>query len=222
MNDLPAPTTEGELIRQARDLAIPRLSIRAAAARVGLSPEHWGNIERGYRYTKPGDPPRPFSAPAATLAKMAHALRITPERLESEGQRPDAAEMLREIIRQQRADEPSEFPQVDDGPDDLPDVSPELKRAMTVHLRSILDRLEVVRGMNPSARITGEMMFPPNVASARARERNRRSAASWDNLATVFGSWKPESIAMGLAVMRADVEAAAAVQAAERNSRATG
>src|SRR5258708_6397918 len=91
------PTPEGQLIRQVRDLSIPRLSIRAAAKRIGLSAEQWGYVERGYRPAGAGQPPRRFSPPAATLAKMAHALRITPERLESEGQRPDAAAILREI-----------------------------------------------------------------------------------------------------------------------------
>jgi transcriptional regulator with XRE-family HTH domain len=96
--DAPGPTPEGQLIRQVRDLSIPRLSIRAAAKRIGLSAEQWGYVERGYRPAGAGQPPRPFSPPAATLAKMAHALRITPERLESEGQRPDAAKILREIL----------------------------------------------------------------------------------------------------------------------------
>ncbi len=96
--DALGPTPEGQLIRQVRDLSIPRLSIRAAAKRIGLSAEQWGYVERGYRPAGAGQPPRPFSPPAATLAKMAHALRITPERLESEGQRPDAAEILREIL----------------------------------------------------------------------------------------------------------------------------
>jgi len=96
--DVPGPTPEGQLIRRVRDLSIPKLTIRAAAERIGLSAEQWGYIERGYRPARAGEPPRPFSPPAATLAKMAHALRITPERLESEGQRPDAAEILREIL----------------------------------------------------------------------------------------------------------------------------
>jgi transcriptional regulator with XRE-family HTH domain len=99
--DAPGPTPEGQLIRQVRDLSIPRLSIRAAAKRIGLSAEQWGYVERGYRPAGAGQPPRPFSPPAATLAKMAHALEITPERLESEGQRPDAAEILREILHRE-------------------------------------------------------------------------------------------------------------------------
>lgn len=93
--DLPTPTPEGRLVRRAREMASPKLSIRAAAGRIGLSAEQWGTIERGYRPTRAGEPPQPFSPPAATLARMAHALGISPERLKAEGQRPDAAEMLR-------------------------------------------------------------------------------------------------------------------------------
>jgi hypothetical protein len=102
----PPPTPEGFLIRRMRETAVPRLSIRAAASRVGISPETWGSVERGYRYSRTGGPYawevsyRQFSAPAATVAKMANAVGLTPERLAAEGQRPDAAEVLSEIIRQ--------------------------------------------------------------------------------------------------------------------------
>jgi hypothetical protein len=96
-DDTPSPTPEGQLIRKVRDLSIPKLTIRAAATRSGLSAEQWGYIERGYYPAKDGNPPRPFSPPAVTLAKMAYVLDIAPERLESEAQRPDAAEVLREI-----------------------------------------------------------------------------------------------------------------------------
>ncbi len=101
VDELPRPTPEGKLIRGVRDRFIPKLTIRAAAARIGLSAEQWGYIERGYYPGRSGNPPRAFSAPATTLAKMARALRIPPERLESEGQRPDAAEVLRAIIQEQ-------------------------------------------------------------------------------------------------------------------------
>jgi hypothetical protein len=105
VDDLPRPTPEGKLIRRVRSLSIPKLSIPAAAARIGLSAEQWGYVERGYYPARDGNPPRPFSPPTATLAKMAHALRITPERLEAEGKRPDAAESLREILRDQTQDD---------------------------------------------------------------------------------------------------------------------
>ena len=91
-----APTPEGQLIRRAREASIPKLSIRGAAGRVGLSKEHWGYIERGYRPVS-GEPPQQFSPPSATLARMAYALGISPDRLETEGQRPDAAGCLREM-----------------------------------------------------------------------------------------------------------------------------
>lgn len=97
---LPGPTPEGHLIRRVRGLTIPKLSIRNAAARIGMSAEQWGYVERGYLPSRGGKSPQPFSPPAATLARMAYALEITPERLESEGQRPDAAEVLREMERQ--------------------------------------------------------------------------------------------------------------------------
>lgn len=98
MTDLPR-TPEGRLIRRVREQAIPKLTIRAAAARIGMSPEQWGYAERGYVPRRGDTPERDFHPPAATLASMASGLGISPERLESEGERPDAAEILREILR---------------------------------------------------------------------------------------------------------------------------
>lgn len=100
-NDLP-PTPEGQLLRRARELVIPKLAIRAAAARIGMSAEQWGYAERGYTPGRGDRAPQPFRPPAATLARMARALDLTPERLETEGQRPDAAEVLREILRNEQ------------------------------------------------------------------------------------------------------------------------
>lgn len=92
--DLPAPP-EGKLIRTARERAIPKLSIRAAAAALGISPEHWGNIERGYKSVSAGKAPLRTEAPAELLAKMGRLLGIEPARMEAEGQRPDAAAVMR-------------------------------------------------------------------------------------------------------------------------------
>jgi hypothetical protein len=101
VDDLPSPTPEGQLIRRVRGLIIPKLSVRNAAARIGMSAEQWGYVERGYLPSRGSKPPQPFSPPAATLARMAYALEIAPKRLESEGQRPDAAEILREILHRE-------------------------------------------------------------------------------------------------------------------------
>ena len=95
MNDLPR-TPEGRLIRRARELAIPKLSIRAAAARIGMSPEQWGYAERGYLPSRGGAGEREFRPPAPTLARMGTALGLTPEQLAAAG-RADAADALREM-----------------------------------------------------------------------------------------------------------------------------
>jgi hypothetical protein len=100
--DLPR-TPEGDLIRRARDRAIPKLSIRTAAARIGISPEHWGNIERGYKSFGANEEPRRLDTSPALIAKMARAVGVSPELLETEGGRPDAAAELREITRQHPA-----------------------------------------------------------------------------------------------------------------------
>jgi len=88
------PTPEGALIRRTRETAIPKLPIRVAAERAGMSAEQWGYIERGYRPSRAGEPPQPFSPPAATLARIARTLRIPARQLAEEGGRPDAAALL--------------------------------------------------------------------------------------------------------------------------------
>jgi hypothetical protein len=111
-DDLLSPTPEGDLIRRARERTIPKISIRAASARIGISPEHWGNIERGYKSVSSAEPPRRLQpASAALIAKMARVVGISPEQMESEGQRPDAAEAMRTrlaapaLLRQARDDD---------------------------------------------------------------------------------------------------------------------
>lgn len=99
---LPAPTPEGDLIRRAREAYIPRLSLRAAASRVGISVEYWGHVERGYRPGDRGRPARRVVPGAQTLAQMAYAVEVAPQELADVG-RTDAADILREIHRRQRA-----------------------------------------------------------------------------------------------------------------------
>lgn len=96
-----SPTPWGQLIRTARKAA--NLSIPKAAANAGINVATWGNVERGYQYTGPGT-----SVPAPgldrTVAQMAATVGgITPDRLAREGQRPDAAAILVEILAQQAA-----------------------------------------------------------------------------------------------------------------------
>ena len=124
----PEPTPEGALIRLAREAA--RIKTPAAARAARISTARWSQVEQGYE-TKPGRY-LPVSAPAATVAHMANAVGVEPERLAEAG-RPDAAKVLYEIIRRESM---SLVPAVPPPPNpgmqriaDDPDLSDELKEA---------------------------------------------------------------------------------------------
>lgn len=85
----------GELIEAAREAA--GLSRREAARRAGISDAWWRYVTRGWQNG-------PITGPADTVAVMARVVGLTPERLESEGERPDAAGKLREMIAREEAD----------------------------------------------------------------------------------------------------------------------
>jgi transcriptional regulator with XRE-family HTH domain len=86
----------GELIEAAREAA--GLSRREAARRAGISDAWWRYVTRGWQNG-------PITGPADTVATMARVTGVTPERLESEGQRPDAAARLREMLAEEAARE---------------------------------------------------------------------------------------------------------------------
>ncbi|WP_435600813.1 hypothetical protein [Streptomyces sp. C10-9-1] len=90
----PTPPPEASLIRLAREATGLSPESAAAQAEIKLSGSRWRQIEAGYRK----DSDKPVVARAHTLAHMAHAVGITPDRLEAAG-RPDAAEVLQEIAR---------------------------------------------------------------------------------------------------------------------------
>jgi len=109
----PAPPPEAEALRIAR--IRQHLSVREAAQRAGVSASLWRQVEAGYMTPVKGVH-TPKIAPAATLARMALAVALQAEHLETHGQRPDAAKILREILRQQeeaRADAPEPLPSGD-------------------------------------------------------------------------------------------------------------
>lgn len=88
-------TPEGRLLRRAREKAVPKISMLAAAKKAGISQEAWGYAERGYTPARGGNPPREFHPPAGTLARMFDALgTVTPEQVSGEGGRPDAAALM--------------------------------------------------------------------------------------------------------------------------------
>jgi hypothetical protein len=82
------------------------MSIPDAARKSGISKARWSQVETGHETRAGVD--RVVQAKAGTLARMAAAVGLPPERLEAEGQRADAAMVLREILQgQPSAPEPS-------------------------------------------------------------------------------------------------------------------
>ena len=93
MEQRPDQPPEGRLIADAADRL--SLSIREAARRAGISYGRWRQITSGYQNVSPGVYGA-VHAPARTLARMAQAVNVSPEELESAG-RPDAAAILRDL-----------------------------------------------------------------------------------------------------------------------------
>src|SRR5262249_51851431 len=99
----PAPTPAGVLIRLVREAAGKSIPASAAAVRERggrVSIARWSQIESGSELRRTRY--RTVRANPGTLAHMAAVLGITPERLATEGGRPDAAAVLAEM---QRSDE---------------------------------------------------------------------------------------------------------------------
>lgn len=94
MEQRPEQPPEGKLISAAADRM--DLSIREAAKRTGISYGRWRQIVTGYQNVSPGSFAE-VRAPAKTLARMARTVRITPEQMETEGQRPDVAAIMRSV-----------------------------------------------------------------------------------------------------------------------------
>jgi hypothetical protein len=95
-HEAPAPP-EASLIRVARQARGLSPEAAAALTPIRLGGSRWREIEKGY---KGKDGKQRVKAPDLTLAHMAHVVGASPERLEEAGRRP-AAEILREIIRQE-------------------------------------------------------------------------------------------------------------------------
>ena len=90
----PEAPREADLIRQRREALVPAMSRRQAAAKAGLSPSQWGDVERGRKKAGSGIVV-PVQATADTLARMAHAVSVSADDLASAG-REDAARHLRD------------------------------------------------------------------------------------------------------------------------------
>lgn len=111
------PPPEADLIRVARLARGLSPEKAAEMTPIRLGGARWRHIERGY---EPKRPPKAVRAPDKTLAHMARVAGVSPERLAEVG-RGAAADVLREILRQE-----SEAEQREDKP--YADMSDQLER----------------------------------------------------------------------------------------------
>ena len=91
----PVPPVEAELIRQRREAMDPGMSRRQAAAKTGISPSHWSDVERGHKKAGTGVVV-PIRATAKTLARMARVVGVSADDLAAAGRR-DAARQFRDV-----------------------------------------------------------------------------------------------------------------------------
>lgn len=107
-----APPPEARLIRVARE-ARGLTAAAAADATEGISATYWRDVERGTGFRR--GKRVPVRASDRLIAHMARTVGLSPDRLETEGDRPEAAGILREILRSENpgagapspADEPA-------------------------------------------------------------------------------------------------------------------
>ena len=189
MDQRPEQPPEGRLIADAANRL--DLSIREAARRAGISYGRWRQIVMGYQNISPGVY-APVHAPAKTVAKMATVVGVTAEQMETEGQRPDVAEMLRH-----ETGRPASAPP--DDPDDLPLISPAMAASMRPHIAEIRVRVEMARSAHPGEPLTGAMIFP--------LPAQRQYRDTWDVMAG-FGYGPEALIHFAALAMAYDVEQA--------------
>ena len=96
-HEAPAEASLIRIARQARGLS-PEAAAQLVPIRLGGS--RWREIEKGYK----GANRQSVTAPHLTLAHMARVVGVSPERLDEVG-RHTAAEILREILRQEAENE---------------------------------------------------------------------------------------------------------------------
>jgi transcriptional regulator with XRE-family HTH domain len=91
--EVPRQPREGSLIEEAAKAT--GLSVKKLSANAGISDTRWRHIVRG-RQPAAGGGEVAVTAPAATLARMAHVVGVTAEQLVEAG-RADAADLLQRI-----------------------------------------------------------------------------------------------------------------------------
>lgn len=194
MNDRPDQPPEGKLIAAALERS--GLSIREASKRAGISYGRWRQITTGVQHVSPGE----FAAvraPAKTLAKMALTVAVTPEQMETEGHRPDAAEVMRQQSDSRIASPslpPFNPPPVQRGTI-FGDMSPEMAAQVRPLYEAVHGRVQVASAVRPGP-LAGRHVFPDDEAAAR----------QWDGIAarglSIYPGqgFSPDEIAQAMAV----------------------
>ncbi|WND34025.1 hypothetical protein RI578_06815 [Streptomyces sp. BB1-1-1] len=131
-----SPPGHGALIRLAREAQ--GISPETAAARMPFkfSGASWRQVEAGYRGA--GAKRTPVPGKPATVANMAHTVGVSAERLEQYNS--EAAEILREIERQETQQQPAM-------PEALRSAPPHVRRMIDAALEDVdpEDRAELLR-----------------------------------------------------------------------------
>jgi len=166
MDQRPEQPPEGKLIADAA--ARMKLSIREAARRAGISYGRWRQVTQGYQNVSPGSY-APVRAPARTLARMAQVVGIPAEAMETSGQRPDVAEVMRETTRRETA--PSR-----DLPPNFPGVTPAMAADSRPYTDAVRDLVQLARTHHPDGMLDGRRVFP----------LDRRGAFYWDASLALF------------------------------------
>lgn len=147
MEQRPEQPPEGRLIADAADHM--NLSIRAAARQAGISYGRWRQIVMGYQNVSPGSF-APVRAPARTLARMAAVVGVTPEQMETQGQRSDAAEFMRQDTRPVPLADPAGAPRAAPVPAPRPAAAdPDLEPWRQGVLRDLYSALGMIPRLGP-------------------------------------------------------------------------
>ena len=177
MNRPPEPPPEGVLIETARKAT--GLSVREAARHAGISEGWWRQVAKGYQSLS-GGAHGTVRAPAGTVAEMARVVGLTPQQMEAEGQRPDAAEAMR---RDAEARVPPRLaavpPSIERGEDDIfPDMDADMRARVEA-------RVPAIEALVRSAAIDGPL------TSGNLIFRDPHEAEMWDRLVEVGQDMRP-------------------------------
>ena len=189
MDIKPAPPPAAALLRLARKAA--GLSVSEAARQAsasmprGISTARWSQIENGYEI-RAGGHIHPVEAEAGMLAHMAGIVGVSPERLETEGQRPDAAEIVREIARRQP------LAVVPPPAYDIPLLTEKLEKKIAGKIAEVGRWVKLARLRYPEGTLAGQQVFPLNPDDARL----------WDLAASA--GWGDEGTTVATAVLLDD------------------